>query len=111
MIKKGQQVRLRPCQRYKDNPEKNVDYTMGENDEGKYVQFQVLDVNATKERVKQMGFFYIQVFTEVPLIIDDMISIKEILYVHRKGNVCIFGCTIEESPIMAIRENKTDVGF
>jgi hypothetical protein len=112
MIAIGTKIKLRPNLRYKDQPEKDCDFYVGDNSYGKYLQFQVLDANNVNTGKSVSGFFYIQIFTELPLAVDDMVTIKEIMYVQRKGNVCVFGCKIQENPIMGVTSDlKNDVGF
>ena len=111
MINIGSKIRLRPNMTYKDDPSKNEDFNFGEDHIGKYQQCQVLDINTSNGRTKT-GFFYVRIHTELPLAIDDMVTIKEILYVQRKAHICLFGCTIEENPTMSIKDDiKNDVGF
>lgn len=112
MIAIGSKITLRPNMTYKDAPEKNEDFNYSENMFGKFQQCQVMDINAGVDGNKRIGFFYVRIYSDLPLAVNDVVTVKEIMYVQRKGNICVFAIKIEENPIMSIQGNlKDDVGF
>ena len=110
MIRSGTKITLRPYKTYKDDPSKNVDIECGECEEGKYLQCQVMDVNVGNSG-KITGFFYVRIFTELPLAINDIVTVKDILWVQKKRNVCVLGCTIYEGQVLMSNSDFKDVGF
>ena len=59
MLASGTNVTLRPYKTYKNNPENNVAVGYGENKRGKFLKFQVMDVNSGSK--KATGFLYVNV--------------------------------------------------
>lgn len=114
MIAKGTKLTLRPNRTYKDAPLRNVDVEVGTSKEfGNYQQCQVMDVTNTKNG-KKTGFFYCRLHTDLPLAVNDVVTVKEILYVQRKSNICVFGIKIEEhSPnsLELVDEASEEYGF
>lgn len=97
MIRAGDKVLLLKNKEYKDDPSKNEDVGYGDNKFGNFQQFQVYDSNVTKNKGMFLGgFFYMQIFSNDVLAPNDVVIIKEILYVQRKRNVCIFGVKLKE---------------
>lgn len=112
MIAPGNMIRLLPNMRYPNEPEKNEDFGAGENSYGKYLQCQIMDVNTGKNNKKVVGFAYVRIYTELPLAINDMVTIKEILFIQKKRYNTIIGISIYEQPAMSISKNlKSEVGF
>lgn len=108
MILRGSKIKLRPNMVYKDQPEKSEDVGTGENRLGKYQQLQVLDINDGADGRKKTGFFYVRIYTEIPLCPDDEVVVKEILFVQRKQNKCVIGITIEENNPYAVPEPEVN---
>lgn len=95
----GSKVRLLMNKIYRDDPSKNEEVGIGEDFYGPYQQFQVTDVNRSKNPKQRNGYMYIRVHTNLPLSKDMVVTIKDILYVFKKGAYSTFAVTIlEKSP-------------
>lgn len=111
MIRPDVNITLRPYKTYKDDHSKDVPVGYGNDIRGEYLKFQVLDVN-TGEKGKLTGFAYLNVYTDVPLKVYDMVTVDKILYVQVKRmgyrTVTVIGITIKQSNpdvIKDIRDN------
>lgn len=108
MILKGTPIQLRHNTFYKDEPEKSQDKWYGDNKLGSYQQFQVLDMNFDKGKANN-GFLYVQVFTDLDLHVEDVVTVKDILYVMKKGrNTTVMGVTIHEKSIVNVEDIGSD---
>lgn len=108
MLASGTNVTLRPYKTYKNNPENNVAVGYGENKRGKFLKFQVMDVNNSGSK-KATGFLYVNVHTDLPLKVFDMVTIDQILYVQRKFNVVVIGITIKQTNPEVLEMPKEDI--
>lgn len=111
MIKKGTKVKVRPYKRYKDNPVLNEDIAVGTDEFGEYLQCQVMDITPCHGGKSKAGFFYARIHTNVPLAVDDMVTVKDFLYAQRKGNICVIAFTIEEQAPMENELIYEDDGY
>ena len=112
MILKGTPIHLRHNTYYKDDPAKSQEKWYGENKLGCYQQFQVLDVNFDKGKANN-GFVYMQVFTDMDLHVEVVVTVKEILYVTKKGrSTTVVGVTIYEKMMVDVEDiGSEDCGF
>lgn len=115
MINSGRSITLRPYKHYKDDPSKSVDVGYGENSYGKFLKFQVLDCNAG-ENGSNTGFAYLNVYTDVPLKVNDCVTIDDILYVQVKRTsynktATIIGITIKQTNPDTVIENGSKDEF
>lgn len=101
MIKVGSKIRLLPNMNYADHPERNEDVGTGENKLGKYLQMQVMDSTIIKGK-KTTGFFYVRIFTDISLVPNDMVTVKEIVYAQKKNRTAVIGIKIEEQTPMSL---------
>lgn len=108
MISKGDRIKLRPNMTYKDDPSKNEIVGTGKDQFGNYQQLQTMDINNVGQGKTKTGFFYVRVYTDIPLTSDDVVTIKDILYVQRKNNVCLFGIAIEETKPFSIQNDDEE---
>lgn len=98
MLKKGTEIHLLAYKHYKGDSKKNVDVGVWENSFGKCLQFQILDTNAKQgNKGLNTGFLNVNVHTDIPLRVDDCVTIKEILYIQKVFNYTTIGITIEET--------------
>ena len=56
----------------------------------------MLDVNQGKNNIST-GYDYVNVYTDLPLKVDDMVQIDKILYIQIKWHVVIMGITIKQT--------------
>ncbi|QNM11781.1 MULTISPECIES: hypothetical protein [Bacillota] len=104
MIKIGTKIKLRPNMLYKDDPEKSENVGYGENEFGKYQQLQILDLNKSADGKNKTGFIYVRIFSELPMLPDDEVVVKDILFIQRKRNIVVVGIKIEENTPYSIPE-------
>ena len=100
MIRPGSNITLRPYKIYRNDRSRDVPIGYGEDRRGKYLQFQVLDINSGLTK-KLTGYAYVNIYTEIPLKIDDIVTVKEILYVQVKkiglNTITIIGLKIKQT--------------
>lgn len=104
MIRKNSNVTLKAYKSYKDHPEKDEPVGFGEDKLfGKHLKFTIMDVNNSTTEKPTTGFAYLNVYSNLPLKPNDMITVDEILYIQikfvRGKNVVIFGVTIKQTQI------------
>lgn len=111
MIRPDVNITLRPYKIYKDDHSKDVPVGYGNDKRGKYLKFQVLDIN-TGEKGKLTGFAYLNVYTDIPLKINDVVTVDKILYVQVKRmgyrTVTVIGITIKQTSPNVIQDNIKD---
>lgn len=96
MIYPGRNITLRPYKVYKNDHSKDEIIGYGEDKRGKFLKFQVMDVNQGKNKTNT-GYAYVNVYTDLPLKVDDMVQIDKILYIQIKQRTFIMGITIKQS--------------
>ncbi|MFR7590224.1 MAG: hypothetical protein ACLUVC_02175 [Longibaculum sp.] len=114
MIKEGTNITLRPYKHYKDNPENDVPVGFGEDHIlGKHLKFQVMDVNNGAGAKPHTGFAYINVYTELPIKVGDMVTVDKIVTFQIKKNIVIIGVTIRQTAVGEFKEEfyNHDNGF
>lgn len=105
MLKKRTRIRLLAYKHYKDDSKKNVDVGVWENSFGRCLQFQTLDTNAKQgNKGLNTGFLNVNVHTDIPLRVDDYVTIKEILYIQKVFNYTTIGISIEETSPGVIKD-------
>lgn len=97
MISPGKNITLRPYKIYKDDHSKDVPVGFGKDIRGNFLKFQLMDVNTGVGDKKNIGYCYVNVYTDLPLKVGDMIQIDKILYVQvkRMGYKQIFVIGVE----------------
>lgn len=106
MIKEGTNITLRPYKNYPNNPEKSVQVGFGEDHIlGKHLKFQVMDVNNGTGAKPHTGFAYINVYTELPLKVGDMVTVDKIVTFQIKKNIVIIGVTISQTAVGEFKED------
>ena len=106
MIKKNTNITLRPYKTYKNDSSKNVPIGYGEDAEGTFLKFQVMDVNGGKDGKSNTGFAYVNVYTDLPLKVNDMVTVEEIVTFQVKRNVVIIGIRIKQK-VAGVLESQT----
>lgn len=111
MIRKNLNITLKPYKTYKNHPERDELVGYGEDRlYGKHLKFQIMDVNNSTTEVPTTGYAYLNVYSDLPLKPNDMVTVDEILYTQvkfQKGRtIVIIGVKIKQTQIGEFNEDN-----
>lgn len=107
MIRSGMSFTLRPYKTYREDHSKDVPVGYGEDSRGKFLKFQIMDVNRAERKGSITGFSYVNVYTDIALRVGDFITIEDILYVQVKSRIVVLGITIKQKNPSTFGEIET----